>query len=332
MDNSNNKYSIFKEPGQQGLLHEISNGRLIFLICLFIAVLFWVLIKLSDVYTVNYSFNVRYENAPKSLRLTKVIDTTLDLSLTARGFTILKLNMFNDMNILDINLDNYNIDNRGNNQYSIYTQELITKLSDLVDVDEKDINLSKVTLSFEMEKTGERLIPIKVSLDISFANQFDQYTSIEVIPGEVMVYGPSKVLDTLSIITTTPLALRDINSNVSASVALKNPMPQIISMEENIATINFDVEKFTESEISVPINSSNLPFNIKTFPSDTKVYFRVAQKDFKDIKANQFYVILATDNVDVQLANKIPLRVVKFPDIVRNIRIVPSEVEFLIIK
>jgi len=34
----------------------------------------------------------------------------------------------------------------------------------------------------------------------------------------------------------------------------------------------------------------------------------------------------------VQLANKIPLRVVKFPEIVRNIRVVPSEVEFLIIK
>ncbi len=332
MNNSNNKYSIFKESGQLGLLNDIGSGRLIFFICLLTAVLFWFLIKLSDVYTVNYSFKVRYENAPTSVRLTKVIDTTLDLSLTARGFDILKLNMFNDMDNLDINLDNYNIDNRGNNQYSIYTQELITKLSDLVDVDEKDIQLSRVTLSFEMEKTGQKVIPIKVNLDISFTDQFDQYNDIEVIPAEIMVYGPSKVLDTLSSISTLPLVLSDVNSNVSESINLTNPLPQLISMEENIATIKFDVEKFTESEISIPINSSNLPYNIKTFPSDATVFFRVAQKDFKDIKANQFYVILATDNVDVQLANKIPLRVVKFPEIVRNIRVVPSEVEFLIIK
>ncbi len=310
----------------------IRSDRLIFIICLLIASMFWLLIKLSDIYSVNYSFGLKYNNVPAELRLTDLTDSILDLSLTARGFAILKMNLFNNMDVLDINLANYTIDHKGGNKYSIYTQELIQSLSELVNVDEKDIQFSRAILLFEMEKTGEKLMPIIPNFSIEFAKQYDLLEEVKSEPQEVKVYGPQKLLDTLSFIDTQKLILTEVASDKVIKVALNNPYPNLLTFEDENVDLYFEIEKFTESEIVVPVNLSGLQYNIKTFPSQVLVYFKVAQKDFNEVRPHQFNIIPVVDNLDIVHAKKLPLKIYQHPDFVRNIRIVPSEVEFLIIK
>lgn len=324
--NSDNKAKKYKS------FLGIRSDRLIFIICLFIASLFWLLIKLSDVYSVNYTFTVKYNNVPSSMRMTTVVDTTLDLSLTARGFAILKLNLFNDMEILDINLANYNIIKEENSRYSIYTQELITTLSELVNVDEKDISLSRARLVFEMEKTGEKEVPVIPNFDIKFSDQYDLSSEVKTNPEYMIVYGPQKALDTLLFISTNELVLVDVNGNKTIDVGLRNPNPELFSFQNDKVELSFEVEKFTESELVVPINVSNISYEIKTFPSQVSVYYKVAQKDFNEVRVHQFNIVPLVDNLDIIHAKKLPLKVINQSDFVRNVRIVPQEVEFLIIK
>ena len=310
----------------------IRSDRLIFIICLFIASLFWLLIKLSHVYSVNYTFGVKYNNAPPSMRLTNLVDTTLDLNLTARGFAILKLNLFNDMETLDINLGNYNIIKGDGSDYMIYTQELITTLSELVNVDEKDISLSRSALKFEMEKTGEKEVPIIPNFSINFMDQYDLYSDVETNPKSVVVYGPQKVLDTLLFISTKELLMSDVFSDQVITVELENPNSILLNFQDNTVDLIFEVEKFTESQIVAPINISNIKYKIKTFPSQVAVYYKVAQKDFNEVRIHQFNIVPVVDNLDIVYAKKLPLKVLNQPDFVRSVRIVPQEVEFLIIK
>ncbi len=323
--------SLRKPEGKENDIG-IGNRRLIFLICLIIAVLFWLLIKLSDSYSVEYSFKIQYKSLPDSMRITKIIDSTLDLSLTARGFAILKLNLFNDMDKLDINLVNYSIDHKGGSRYSLYTQELKSSLSELINVDEKDILLSRAVLNFEMEPTSKKEIPVVAHYSINYAPQFDLYTDVEVIPSKVVVFGPRKILDTITFINTDQLILNNVKDDMESKVPLQNPLPEFINFGEDQVTLKLEVEKFTEAELSIPVDLSSIPYKIKTFPSQVTVYYRVAQKDFSNIKSNQFDIIPITDNMDLNLARKLPLRAEGYPSVVRNIRIVPSEVEFLIIK
>lgn len=324
--NSNNKHKKYKS------FLGIRSDRLIFFICILIATLFWLLIKLSDIYSVNYTFKIEYNNTPPALRLTRVIDSTLDLSLTASGFEILKMNLFNDMEILDINLGNYAIDHRGGINYAIYTQELTTALAELIGVDEKDIQLSRAVLAFELEKTGEKILPIIPDYTVNYANQYDLYSEVRTDPKVVKVFGPQSVLDTLNYINTKKLMLEKIASDQVAIIELKNPNSKLLTFENDQVLLYFEVEKFTESELLVPINLSNMKYNIKTFPSQVTIYYRVAQKDFNEVRPYQFNIFPVVDNMDVLHAHKLPLKISKQPDFVRNIRIVPSEVEFLIIK
>lgn len=310
----------------------VRSDRLIFIICILIASLFWVLIKLSDSYSVNYTFRVKYNNVPTDLRLTKMVDTTLNLSLSTRGFSILKMNLFDDMENLDINLDNYTIEHRGDVTYTIYTQELTEKLAELIGVSEKDIQFSKATLTFEMEKTGEKRVPVIPDYSLSFVSQYDLYSGVKTDPGFILVYGPKKVLDTLTHIATKKLVLENLMSDQVVKVELANPAPGLLSFDNNEVTLYFKVDKFTESEIKVSINLSNLQYKIKTFPSQVKIFYRVAQIDFNKVRPHQFNIYPVLNNMDILQAQKLPLKLSKQPNFVRNIRIVPSDVEFLIIK
>jgi len=327
-----NKYSSDKEQENNKSFFRVRNDRFIFFLCILIASLFWVLIKLSDVYSVNYSFKVTYNNVPPELRLTKLVDSTLNLNLTARGFSILKMNLFSDMEDLDINLDNYSVEHRSGVRYSIYTQELMENLAELIGVGEKDIIFSKATLNFEMEKTGEKQVPVVPNYSLSFVNQYDLYKDVSVEPGDVMVYGPKNVLDTLTQVFTKKLILENLMADQVVVVGLENPDVGILNYGKDEVSLDFEVEKFTESELDVSINLSNLKYQIKTFPSQVKIYYRVAQSDFNEVRPHQFNIYPAINNMDILQAQKLPLKLSKQPDFVRNIRIVPSEVEFLIIK
>ena len=332
MVDNDETYGSLNKPERKENDIGIGSRRLIFLICLVIAILFWLLIKLSDSYSVEYSFRVNYKSLPDSMRITKVVDSTLDLSLTARGFAILKLNLFNDMDKLDINLVNYSIDHRGGNKFSLYTQELKSALSELINVEEKDILLSKAVLNFEMEETGRREIPVKAHYSINFTEQYDLYNGVEIIPSSVIVYGPKNILDTITLINTQQLNLNNISSATENNVDLVNPLPDLLTFNDDQVTLKFEVEKFTEAELSIPVNVTNLKYEIKTFPSQVKVYYRVSQKDFNLIKSSQFNIVPVTENIDIKLASKLPVKAENYPVVVRNIRIVPPEVEFLIIK
>ena len=121
-------------------------------------------------------------------------------------------------------------------------------------------------------------------------------------------------------------------SDKTVKAELANPSDKLLSFDIDEVNIYFKVEKFTESEIEVPINTNNLPYKIKTFPSQVLVYFKIAQLDFNKIRAHQFNIYPVLDNMDILQMQKLSLKMSKQPDFVRNTRIVPSEVEFLIIK
>ena len=84
--------------------------------------------------------------------------------------------------------------------------------------------------------------------------------------------------------------------------------------------------------IEIPININGVGKNIKLFPKTVYVHFKVAQKDYNNVRANQFEVIPDIENIDIQNVVRLHLKLNKKPEFVRNITLDPSDVEFLIIK
>ena len=311
---------------------ERKNDNLVFVICLIIASIFWLLIKLSAVYNESYSFRVSYYNVPEGKNLSKIIDSTLNVKIRAKGFTILRLNLFEDMNNLTINLKNAGLIANEGNYYQISTEGLREKIGEAIGISPGDVVISRPVLRFVMEDLAEKTVPVTPELSLEFRKTYDLYEPPVVSPGKIKVYGPPSILDTLKGLRTQRVVLKDVYADRKIDVGLQNPAPGQLQFDPEIVTVSFRVEKFTESSVEIPIDLSKVRLKIKTFPAIVKVNFKVAQKDYNNVQPNHFNVVPETAGIDLHKVQELHLFLEKKPDFIRNVWLNPTDVEFLIIK
>jgi YbbR domain-containing protein len=327
----------YNHPGSKGGLptptrHMKRRDNLIFLLCLIIAASFWLLVKLSDYYAVSYNLKVKYINVPEEKRLTKIIDTTLTVNFTAKGYEILKLRLFVNPKQVTIDLNDVEMNKLDNDVYYINTNYLKDKLTGYIDVNESTIIISKRSLRFELKDQMEKMVPVRLKEEIAFKSQFGLYDKERIEPQKVMVYAPQSVLDTLNYIYTEVIRLVDVDKDQIVSARLFNPLPDLINLDPENVTVKLRVERFTESTLELDVDVSTLHKKIRTFPSKITVHFRVAQKDFSNIQASQFKVVPETRNINLNEVKRLHLKLVEKPDFIRDEWISPADVEFLIIK
>ncbi|HDO28051.1 MAG TPA: hypothetical protein ENH02_08050 [Bacteroidetes bacterium] len=308
------------------------SDNLVFFICFIIAAIFWLLIKLSGVYNETYHFKVNYSNVPDGKNLSRVIDSTLDVTIKAKGFTILRLNLFENMKNLNINLKNMGLMSREGNVYYVNTDMLKTKIGKAIGIPNSDVKFSKSTLGFVLEQLSKKVVPVSANLDLGFEEQYDLYENPVVTPSKIKVFGPPSILDTLSGVFTQKVILKKVDADRKIGVGILNPAPGKLQFDPEIVNITIRVEKFTESSIETPVDLSGVKLKIKTFPAIVKVNFQVAQKDFNNVQPGQFKVVPETKGVNLHIVQELHLVLTKKPDFIRNEWITPANVEFLIIK
>lgn len=311
---------------------KIKRDHFIFFMCVVIATLFWFLIKLSDVYTVTYVFDVNYNNVPVEKRLTSITDSTLTIDVTARGFALVEMGFGREHIPLSIDLRKYQLIHDKGFSFYIYTQELRKRLANQLGVEETNIILSENRLAFKLEELQSKKVKVVPMYTLNFKDQFGAYMNPRIQPDMVDVYGPASALDTLSAVYTNNLILNDVDTDMKMSLELKNSKPELINYNISTITLEVDVERFTESSVTIPINLSANKIPIKTFPSSVKVFYKVAQKDFNLIQAAQFNVVTDLQGVKLKEVAKLHLILDRYPNNVSNIRLVPADAEFLILK
>lgn len=308
------------------------NDNVVFIICLVIAFIFWGLIKLSDFYDVSYDYKISYSNIPVEKRLTRLIDSTANVSFSGRGFVVLRLNLFEEMNELNIDFEDCDMISNEGDIYEISTDELKEQLAEKLGLLASEIEFSKDALGFVLEDLQEKQIEVTSKLNLSFDQQYDLYKPATLSPKVVKVYGPKNILDTMTKVSTQNMQLVNLHADQTVTAKLQNPYPKLLRFDPEEIEIGLHVEKFTESSLELPIDFSSIKENIKSFPSSVKVHFKVAQKDFNNIQAGQFLVVPDANGINLNETDKIHLTLTTKPEFIRNEWIVPTNVEFLIIK
>lgn len=302
-----------------------------FIIFIIISAIFWLLIKLSQEYSQTYNMNITYSDIPMNKLLTQRIDSTVRFSITARGFYLVELSLLHPDELI-IHLKNYTIQKADENIYYISTLPLKEKIANMLSIEPTQIRFSKNVLSFKLEKLYSKIVDVAGDISLSFEGSYNLYKPLSIIPKMVTIYGPQSALDTISSIKTKHLLLNNIKENRNISVELKNPNPDIFRIEPKKVDIDIQVEKFTQSSIEIPISTASGRFHIETFPKRVKLYYSVALKDFEKVKADQFLVAPSLDNIDLKKAHKLHLKIRKSPSFVRNVRVEPNDVEFILVK
>jgi YbbR domain-containing protein len=189
-----------------------------------------------------------------------------------------------------------------------------------------------IYLSFEPEKSKK--VPVKAEFDLTFEKQFMRYGKSVFTPDCVTVRGPDRIIENLDSISLGQIKLEQLNDSYTGEkIFERDSLSQSLSFTPEEVHFTIPVEKFTETEIDIPVKVINTNgLNIRLFPDKVKVIYTVALKDFDKIESAMILAYVDLSRVNIAEDDKIKVDLESYPSYINIHRIEPEKVEFIIIK
>lgn len=307
----------------------------VFVSCLFIAFIFWLVIVLSKNYTTVANFKAKYLNLPTEKVLVNKLPSDFLVELNATGFYLLSLKWNKKEDTIAIHTENLKslVNTKDDKDFYILPNFQLKELSLRLAANAKVLRVYPDTLFFYFDKKKTKILPVRLNASFSFEKQHEMSGPIILTPAEVVVKGPESILEKIDVLYTEPLQFSNLNKaqRVFAPLALNTELDNLDFSTKKIM-VNLPVEKYTESSVEVPINviTANNLIAVKTFPEKVKITYLVALSKFNKIKAEQFIVEANYDEKNV--SSKLKLKLHTIPDYIINPKLEFQKVEYIVIK
>lgn len=308
------------------LLSDKSREFLIFLFFFFVAGAFWLLQTLNNDYEAEFSIPVRLKGVPNNVVLTSEPPAEIHVKVKDRGTVLLNYMLGKSFYPVNLNFSDY----KGNNNHvRIYASEYEKKILSQISASTRLISVKPDTLEYIYSTGKSKVIPVRLRGRVSPNRQY--YVSDTICsPDSVLVYAPASMLDTIKAAYTQWIEL----SNISDTVRCRATLTSIKGAKfvPNFVDLTFPVDIYIEKTLEVPLRGINFPAGkvLRAFPSKVQVTFQVGLNRSRLIKASDFVLNVAYEDLLKQGADKYTVTLKSVPHGVSHVRISPSQVDFLI--
>jgi hypothetical protein len=299
----------------------------VFLFFFVIASGFWLLQTLDDYYEVELSVPVILQNVPRNAIITQEIPSNLTIRVKDKGTVLLSYILSKNLYPVTINFNAYK--DTGNKHVRIPTVDLEKTFLSQLNPSTKVISIKPDELEYIYSNGEYRRIRIKITGNIRPALQY--YLSDTLIkPYYIMAYAPQQILKTLKYAYTEPITLNNLTGSITCQASLK-PVNGVKFVPSKVM-LTFKTDIYSEKSVEVPLKGINFPKGkeLLTFPSKVTVTFQVGSVLYKKIKASDFSIDIPYEELLRYGKDKYPLHLTIMPKGIRNIRISPTQVDFLI--
>lgn len=313
---------------KQAMEQAQNNKKLrIFLFFLSLSFVFWLLINLSKTYTVDIPFRLNYVDLPAKKLFQSDPENKIVLSLKTAGFKIVRYKI--RKNTLEFPLSN--IRRTENTGYFSLTQSNLAHLQSQFSDEATVLKIKPDSLFFDLGDKSFKKAKVREGQGLEFRNGYNLVGNLKITPELITLSGPKGILDTISSIDLGSLDLRNNTGSFTLQVTLQSPDSKI-ALDPAEVTVKGRLDKFTEGTFEIGYKVLNVPPSaiISTFPKELKLVFQVPLSDYDKVNADGFEVVCDySDSRNNKLDHLIP-RVVKKPEFVSAVRVVPNKVEYLI--
>ncbi|MDD3876963.1 MAG: CdaR family protein [Bacteroidales bacterium] len=307
-------------------------GFYIFLVCLFFSTLLWLVIKFSKDYEIRQEVHISFVHVPEGKFITQA-DTVIHYSIKANGFKLLTENT-HKQHRLQLDVSNYpSYTNSPLRQVvKINTKDLSPQIIAQYRHIEALYDMSLDEILIVMEAANSKKIPVRHSFTYSLEKPNYLYGDVKISPDSVVVYGGKQIIEQISEVYTIDTVLGTLSESRSFSLPLKFNDLNGCYLSHNQVNIHIPIEKYTEKELTVPIQTTEFQDNrhLKLFPEKVQVIFLTALNDYNDISPSMFEVVVDTSNINN--ATLLPVIVRSMPPRIIFTRSVPESVEFIIVQ
>lgn len=308
-----------------------SHELLVFLFFLAVSFVFWILQALNETLEREVQVGLQLTEVPSGVVLIDSLPPSVRVTLRDRGLTLARHNISNlfRRSCIDIDFSAYD-SGKEDAEVIISPYDLQRLLSRHFAASTRIQSFRPDTLHFAYNRGRSRTLPVRLDGSIrTSAQNYVQSVSIE--PDSVRVYAPATVLDTMAFVYTEPFVMDELDEHTSRKIALRHQKQ--VKYAPDHATVNVSVGYYTEKSVMVPVIGLNFPAEkkLRTFPAQVRVTFRVESGRYQQVSADDF--VLATTYEELlqnSEESKLPLHLKSTPEGVSDIRLSPSEVDYLI--
>ncbi len=305
----------------------------IFFICIFIASLSWLSVKLSKDYFNTLKVSVEYYNLPINNVIVNKIDHSINITIKTKGYKLISPDrLFGNQTVkIDFSLLMKNKTLK-NSTLSISTSQLIGTIKNQLGITNDIFSITPDTLNFKLEQKAIKKVPVIANISYSIHKQYFSQDSIIIKPDSVTISGSEKSLSKITFITTENHVYNNIEYPIFDQILLvvpdsKNHNVTIFPTKVSLA---INVEKMSEQKIEVPINTDNEGNKIKTIPENCQIIYKVGLSNIKKVTPQDFTIDIMSQKDEN--SKTVKLHVIKKPSFVKIVRIEPKTVEYIKIK
>ena len=303
------------------------NVRL-FLVCLLVTVILWIVLTLSASRSKRYTCPVKYVGYGKQ-EYVLLADSTLTFDIECSGFEHLHTLFWKETPEININL-------RKHGGKSLYIRDLSEQiLSQLGFSEGRTINFLTDSLRLNFQKRMSKKVKVDISgIKLAFAEQYGVYGMPVVSPDSITFYGNLESLKKVNSVQVVDTQLTNLNRNRVCEIPLRPDWRRFAgvcpSQEKVKVTVN--VERQTEVRYSVPLKftCSDTSVHAKLYPSNVEITSRVAMRDYKSMSPDLFTAAVFYDVNEKK--DTLPVFISEFPQFVHISKVEPKNVRYLIIK
>lgn len=275
-------------------------------------------------FEVRVSLPIKYTEIPANIVLKRELPERISLSLRDDGASLFRYYFSKRNDSIEINFEKYfkkkTLDNA-------QLEELIrTNLFRTTSI----LAFYPSQISLEYDTLKRKKVPVVFDGQVYLAPGYMLRENIRVIPDSVEVFASNEILKTISFAYTIPDTIENFNSLAPLNFNLTEIYGARFKPQQVLVEI--PIEEFTQKELLVPITCLNMSddLDVKIFPSTVKVSFFVSLSKYKSITEKDFEVQLDFHVLKDLTSSMAPVRLTSTPDHIRNIKIEPSSVEFIL--
>lgn len=318
-------YKVVTKKTRDFLFSNKFREILFFLFFVFIASVFWLLNALNYEHEDDVMVKVGVVNLPDNYVLVSDNPQYINVRVKDKGIKLLNYMFRIDGSEVVVDMGK-NVS--GNGSMMFKTENLI-KSNSVFSQEAKIVSCSPDTFVVNYASASAVKLPVVLKSDIR-ADRFHYIKGVRITPDSVTAYIPDVLRDKVTSVKTVKLGASEISDSVTMQVALEqNSKIKIVPQTVNV---HYDLGIYVDYSMDVPVIAANFPegYKLRTFPPTVKVYFQVGMDEIKNIRPEDFVIVLDYNELRDLKSDKTDIRVSSSPSNVRNIRVSPESVEFLI--
>ncbi|WP_243732580.1 YbbR-like domain-containing protein [Pedobacter metabolipauper] len=286
----------------------------------------WLFMALNNKYVYTAKTVLVYKNFPQKRAFHALQSDTVDLQVEGTGWQLLFARLRVKPQSITIGLEKLNTRN-----FILFSEQLYG-VNNQLETSQKIISVKPDTLYFDFSERTVKRVPVKLVSNLSFVKQYGIANKVEIIPSYVTLSGPEQELKQIHEWPTDTLKLSNIQNTPVTRIAMAQNKMKNVSIFPTSAEVKVPVDEFTEKTIELPLRIVNNKeyYNIKLYPKKVKITFLVALSKYQQI--NEDFIELHVDLNEWKLLNhnKLSVKITRFPEYCKLVKLVPEKIDFII--